>query len=91
MSTIDIRHAHSLPAENARKAIEEVAAKLSERFGLQSSWVGDVLNFSGSGVDGAIALQSGQVQVTAKLGFLLSAMKSMVESEIQRVLQEKLG
>ena len=49
MSTIDIRHAHSLPAENARKAIEEVAAKLSERFGLQSSWVGDVLNLSGSG------------------------------------------
>ncbi|MGE8261583.1 MAG: polyhydroxyalkanoic acid system family protein [Stenotrophomonas sp.] len=91
MSTIDIRHAHSLPAENARKAIEEVAAKLSERFGLQSSWVGDVLNFSGSGVDGAIALQPGQVQVTAKLGFLLSAMKGMVESEIQRVLQEKLG
>lgn len=91
MSTIDIRHAHTLPAENARKAIEDVAAKLSERFGLQSNWVGDVLNFSGSGVDGAIALQPGQVQVAAKLGFLLSAMKGMVESEIQRVLQEKLG
>ncbi|HAV72936.1 MAG TPA: polyhydroxyalkanoic acid synthase, partial [Stenotrophomonas sp.] len=44
MSTIDIRHAHTLPAENARKAIEDVAAKLSERFGLQSNWVGDVLN-----------------------------------------------
>ena len=91
MSIIDIRHAHTLPAENARKAIEDVAAKLSERFGLQSNWVGDVLNFSGSGVDGAIALQPGQVQVTAQLGFLLSAMKGMVESEIQRVLQEKLG
>jgi len=91
MSTIDIRHAHTLPPENARKAIEEVAAKLSERFGLESNWVGDVLNFNGSGVDGAIALQPGQVQVTAKLGFLLSAMKGMVESEIQRVLKEKLG
>ncbi len=91
MSTIDIRHAHTLPAENARKAIEEVAAKLSERFGLESNWVGDVLNFNGSGVDGAIALQPGQVQVTAKLGFLISAMKGMVESEIQRVLKEKLG
>ena len=91
MSTIDIRHAHTLPAENARKAIEEVAAKLSERFGLESNWVGDVLNFNGSGVDGAITLQPGQVQVTAKLGFLLSAMKGMVESEIQRVLKEKLG
>lgn len=91
MSSIDIRHAHSLPADGARQAIEDVAAKLSERFGLQSNWVGDVLNFSGSGVDGAIALLPGQVHVTAKLGFLLSAMKGMVESEIQRVLKEKLG
>ncbi len=91
MSNIDIRHTHSLPADNARQAIEEVAAKLSDRFGLQSSWVGDALNFSGSGVDGAIELLPGQVHVTAKLGFLLSAMKGMVESEIERVLQEKLG
>ena len=91
MSSIDIRHAHSLPVDGARKAIEDVAAKLSERFGLQSNWVGDVLNFSGSGVDGAIELQPGQVHVTAKLGFLLSAMKGMVEGEIQRVLKEKLG
>ncbi|AHY58612.1 MULTISPECIES: polyhydroxyalkanoic acid system family protein [Stenotrophomonas] len=91
MSSIDIRHAHSLPVDGARKAIEDVAAKLSERFGLQSNWVGDVLNFNGSGVDGAIELQPGQVHVTAKLGFLLSAMKGMVEGEIQRVLKEKLG
>lgn len=91
MSNIDIQHSHSLSADAARQAIEEVAAKLSDRFGLQSNWVGDALNFSGSGVDGAIALQQGQVHVTAKLGFLLSAMKGMVESEIQRVLKEKLG
>jgi putative polyhydroxyalkanoate system protein len=29
--------------------------------------------------------------VKAELGFLLSAMKGMVESEIRRVLAEKLG
>ncbi|WP_411851341.1 polyhydroxyalkanoic acid system family protein [Stenotrophomonas sp. LGBM10] len=91
MSSIDIRHAHSLPVDGARQAIEDVAAKLAERFGLQSNWLGDVLNFSGSGVDGAIELLPGQVHVTAKLGFLLSAMKGMVEGEIQRVLKEKLG
>nr|WP_313287941.1 polyhydroxyalkanoic acid system family protein [Stenotrophomonas pavanii] len=91
MSTIDVRHAHALPDAQARAAIEQVAGKLSERFGLKSSWTADVLNFSGSGVDGAIELQPGAVRVTAKLGFLLSAMKGMVEGEIQRVLKEKLG
>jgi putative polyhydroxyalkanoate system protein len=31
------------------------------------------------------------VHVTAELGFLLSALKGTVESEIRRVLVEKLG
>ncbi len=91
MSSIDVHHPHALPADQARKAIEEVAAKLAERFGLQTTWRGEQLDFSGSGVDGAIELQQGAVRVTAKLGFLLSAMKGMVEGEIQRVLKEKLG
>jgi len=91
MSNIDIRHAHALPDDQARLAMQEVAGKLADRFGLQSQWRGDVLDFNGSGVEGAIELQQGAVRVTAKLGFLLSAMKGMVESEIQRVLKEKLG
>ena len=91
MSTIDIRHAHSLPAEQARTAIDEVARKLQERFEITSRWEGETLHFSRSGVDGAIELQPSQVRVTAELGFLLSAMKGMVESEIQRVLSDKLG
>ena len=42
-------------------------------------------------VDRVAGVQPGAVRVTAKLGFLLSAMKGMVEGEIQRVLKEKLG
>ncbi|MGV8958862.1 MAG: polyhydroxyalkanoic acid system family protein [Stenotrophomonas sp.] len=91
MSTIDIRHAHSLPADKARTAIDEVARKLQERFEMTSRWDGEILRFSRSGVDGAIELLPNQVRVTAELGFLLSAMKGMVESEIQRVLADKLG
>ena len=91
MSSIDISQNHSLSPEQARTAIDEAARKLDERFGLQSNWNGDRLEFSGSGVDGAIELQPGQVRVTATLGFLLSAMKGMVEGEIRRVLSERLG
>ncbi|WP_305804857.1 polyhydroxyalkanoic acid system family protein [Stenotrophomonas sp. YIM B06876] len=91
MSTIDIRHAHSLPADKARAAIDEVARKLQERFEMNSRWDGEILRFSRSGVEGAIELLPSQVRVTAELGFLLSAMKGMVESEIQRVLADKLG
>ena len=91
MSHIAIDHAHKLSQAQARTVVEEVAAKLHERFGVDHHWDGDLLHFTRSGVDGHIALQPGNVHVTAKLGFLLSAMKGMVEGEIQRVLKEKLG
>lgn len=91
MSHIDIRHAHSLPPKQARKAIEEVAAKLAERFGMDYAWDGDILNFNRSGVDGHIALEPDQLHVTAKLGFLLAAMKGPIEQEIRRILDERFS
>ena len=87
--SIDIRHRHSLPLAQARKAVEEVAVKLGERFGMDYRWEGDVLHFKRSGVDGRIALTPRQLHVTAKLGFLLSAMKGPIEEEIRRVLAER--
>lgn len=91
MSSIDIRHAHSLPDETAHAAITEVARKLQDRFDVDTRWEGRTLHFTRAGVDGAIEMLPGAVRVKAELGFLLSAMKGMVESEIRRVLAEKLG
>src|SRR3546814_2018729 len=38
MSRIDIRHAHSLAPAKARAAVQEVAEKLAERFGVDYAW-----------------------------------------------------
>ncbi|MBW8850097.1 MAG: polyhydroxyalkanoic acid system family protein [Xanthomonadales bacterium] len=89
MSGIDIRHTHSLPHAKARKAVEEVAKKLAERFDVEYGWEGDDLHFSRSGVDGRIALKPKELHVTAKLGFLVSAFKGPIEHEIRRVLDER--
>jgi len=89
MAGIDITHPHSLPPAKARTAVEAVAKKLSERFDMKYSWDSDTLNFSRSGVEGAIALLPQSLHVTAKLGFLLSAMQGPIEAEIRRVLSEK--
>jgi len=88
---IDIRHNHSMPMAQARRAVEEVAIKLGDRFGMDYRWEGDVLHFQRSGVDGHISLTPKQLHVTAKLGFLLSAMKGTIEQEIRRVLDERFG
>ena len=89
MSKIDIRHAHSLPKAKARKAIEEVAKTLAEKFEMAYVWDGDTLNFSRSGVDGSIALAPNELHVHAKLGFLTAMFKDPIEGEIKRVLKEK--
>lgn len=91
MPAIDIQHAHSMPLSKARKAVEDVAKTLSERFDVTYGWDGDTLNFSRSGVDGRIALSPKQLHVTAQLGFLLSALKGPIEGEIRRVLSERFG
>lgn len=89
MSKIDIRHAHSLPRAGARKAIEDVAKTLAEKFDVTYRWDGDVLTFTRSGVDGAIALAPKELHVQAKLGFLTAMFKDPIEGEIRRVLKEK--
>ncbi|WP_297831847.1 polyhydroxyalkanoic acid system family protein [Thermomonas sp.] len=89
MSRIEIRHAHSLTRAKAKKAIDEVAVKLAERFGIDYAWEGDALQFSRPGVDGEIALGEGELHVHAKLGFFAAMFKEPIESEIRRVLKEK--
>ncbi len=91
MPSIDIRHPHSLPHAKARTAVQEVADKLGDRFGVKCHWEGDVMLFTRSGVDGKIALQQEVLHVTAELGFLLGAMKGSIESEIRRVLDERFS
>ena len=91
MSSIEIQHAHSLSPAKARKAVEEVAKKLGERFDMQYHWEDDVLHFSRSGVDGQIQLEPEQLTVTAKLGFLLAMMKQPIEDQIRKVLDERFS
>ena len=68
MSTIDIRHPHTLPPPQARQAVEDFAVKLGQRFGLDYRWEGDVLHFKRSGVDGRIALLPGELYPELSVG-----------------------
>ncbi|MDQ3289004.1 MAG: polyhydroxyalkanoic acid system family protein [Pseudomonadota bacterium] len=91
MPSIDIHHPHSLPPAKARSAVQEVADKLADRFGVACRWEGHVMHFTRSGVDGYIAVQPRELHVTAQLGFLLSAMKGPIEAEIRHVLDERFA
>ena len=91
MADIDIQHPHRLPLPGARAAVQQVADKLVERFGVECRWQDDALHFNRTGVDGRIELLPGVVHVQAELGFLLAAMQGPIESEIRRVLAKHFG
>jgi putative polyhydroxyalkanoate system protein len=91
MPSIDIRREHDKSLGDARKAVERVAERISERFEVQSTWEGNTLHFRRSGVDGHIALSKGEVHVRVNLGFLLMALRGPIEAEIHKRIDEEFA
>lgn len=91
MSDIDIRRKHGKSLKAARAAVEKTAAAIGRKFGIASEWDGDTLNFSRAGASGHIHVGKTEVRVHAKLGFLLGAMKPLIEAEIERAFDENFG
>jgi len=91
MPSIDIRRSHDKSIKEARAAVERVAAKINEKFHVECGWNGNSLEFERSGVHGSISLGKGEVRVVANLGFLLSALKGTIESEIHKYIDREFG
>jgi putative polyhydroxyalkanoate system protein len=91
MATISISRKHKKSMADARASIDRVAKGIAKKFQVSHEWDGDTLHFSRPGVDGRIALGKGSVRVEATLGFLLMVIKSSVEDEIERYLDEEFG
>jgi len=88
MPKIEIDRPHHLSIADARTAVDKVAARMHEKFGVNGQWQGDTLQFSRPGVNGTIAVGSSAIQVKAELGMMFSPLKGMVEQEIRRKLDE---
>jgi putative polyhydroxyalkanoate system protein len=91
MAVIDIRRSHRKPLKTAKAAVERVAQSIAEEYGIEHHWDGDMLLFDRSGVKGHIAVTKGDLHVRVELGFFMSAMKPMIEREIERKLDDQLA
>jgi putative polyhydroxyalkanoate system protein len=91
MARIDIQQPHNRDDAEARAIVDGIAAQLRERYGVSGTWQGDTVRLAGPGLQGLVELLPDRVRVTVELGFLLSALRGQVESEIRRVLGERLG
>jgi putative polyhydroxyalkanoate system protein len=90
MTEINIRRPHALTLEAARSLAEDIASRLHQRFDLAYRWEGDALHFEREGVLGALTVADGEIQIQARLGFLLSLAKPHIEQEIHASLDEML-
>jgi putative polyhydroxyalkanoate system protein len=96
MATIDIRRAHTLDKEEAKRRAEALAKGLEERIGIRWHWDGDQIRFdapsgAAKGAHGTVYVEPTDVRVEVDLPFLLRAIKGTVESKITQKLDELLG
>lgn len=91
MSTIDIHAFHTLSHEEALNAADELSVDLSKKFGINYGWEEEVIHFERPGVNGKILVQESELRIKADLGFMLMMLKSPIEQEIMRYLEEHFG
>ncbi len=88
MATITKSRSHKHDLEHARASAEKVAEHLAERFGVKYHWEGDTLRFKGAGAKGGMTLVPGQLDLHMELGFMLRPLKSRIEQEMDKYLDE---
>jgi putative polyhydroxyalkanoate system protein len=91
MSHIDMRAQHSMPAEEAKKAADELAGDLAEKFEINYGWEGDHIHFERPGVHGQITVRDNEIRIKAVLGLMLIFLKPVIESEITDYLENHFG
>ena len=91
MAGFRLQKPYSMPKEEVREAAEGLACKLEQDHGIKSRWEGDCVKIKGAGVDGKLTFHDGNIDVSVKLGFLASAFKGVLRSEVQRYLDEKIS
>lgn len=90
MADIDFERSHSLDAEDARQAVEQVAQQLEEDLGGSYHWTDDRLHFEGQGATGHIDVGPDAVHVAITLSAFLRPMKGRVQSEAEQYLDRHL-
>jgi putative polyhydroxyalkanoate system protein len=86
-----IKRNHSLGRSEARNRVDSIAESLCNKYGLSSSWEGDALKISGSGVNGRIEVAEQSVDVDVTLGFALMMLEGTIRTSIEEAMEKHLA
>lgn len=91
MATLEIAKTHALTHKGAKQAAEKIAEDLNQRFDLEYSWNGDVIEFERPGLTGRLHVGKTEVRLDCELGFLLSMLKPKIEDVVHRDFDKFFG
>jgi putative polyhydroxyalkanoate system protein len=91
MAKLSIEQAHALPLDEVKKRLQQVADKLSAKYGIEARWTGERdAALKRTGVSGTIKIHDDKVTVLLDLSFALIPVKGKIEERIQRELHTAL-
>lgn len=92
MSSILVVRQHHLGEEKIRALSEQVAEKLAQKYGVNWHWQDTHLMIEHSGgARGHLCPSHDKIEVSLKLGFLLSVFSASIEESINEQLDKLLG
>lgn len=96
MATIDIKRAHSLDKDEARRRAEGLARSMEEKLHMRWRWDGDLIHFdapsgAAKGSSGTVHVGPTEVHVEVTLPFLLRGIKGTIEEKIKQKLDALIG
>ena len=96
MATIDIKRAHTLDIDEAKKRAEELATSMAEKLGIRWNWEGNNIRFdapsgAAKGATGTVKVDASQVRVEIDLPFLLRAVKGTIEGKVSEKLDKLIA
>ncbi|GAA5218863.1 polyhydroxyalkanoic acid system family protein [Corallincola platygyrae] len=92
MATILVVRSHELGHEKIRELSEQIAGKLAEKYGIEWAWREEHLVFRhDGGADGHLKPTATDLEISIKLGFMLSMFRGSIEDSINEQLDKLLG
>lgn len=92
MAKLNIEQAHALPLDEVKRRLQELADRLSAKYGIDAKWTSDrEASLKRTGVSGTIKVDDNKVAVLLDLSFALLPMKGKIQERIARELKATLA
>jgi putative polyhydroxyalkanoate system protein len=92
MAKLNIEQAHALPLDEVKRRLQELADRLSVKYGIDAKWTSDrEAKLKRTGVSGVITLTESKVAVLLDLSFALIPVKGKIQERIERELKSALA